>query len=54
MVTFNKLSTAGDVSADLDLSAKFAIVTGANTGIGKETASVLALRGAQVVWPDFA
>ncbi|CAI5507711.1 unnamed protein product [Closterium sp. Naga37s-1] len=46
---FGYRSTAEDVTAGVDLSGKVAIVTGGSSGIGTETARVLALRGASVV-----
>ena len=42
-------SSAEDVTAGLDLSTKCYLITGCNSGIGMETARVLALRGATVV-----
>jgi short-subunit dehydrogenase len=46
--SFDEHSTAEEVLADVDLSGRRAIVTGASSGIGTETARVLALRGAAV------
>jgi len=43
------LSTAESVGAGYDFTGKTAIVTGANSGIGKETARVLALRNCHVI-----
>ncbi|MFD4673676.1 SDR family NAD(P)-dependent oxidoreductase [Lentzea sp. NPDC058450] len=45
---FGFSSTAAEVSEGIDLTGKRAIVTGASSGIGVETARVLALRGAEV------
>ncbi|XP_066336826.1 short-chain dehydrogenase TIC 32, chloroplastic-like [Miscanthus floridulus] len=48
---FGSASTAEEVTAGVDASNLTAIVTGATNGIGKETARVLALRGAKVIIP---
>lgn len=45
---FNARSTAAEVVAGIDLSGKHAIVTGAASGIGVETARALALTGAGI------
>jgi NAD(P)-dependent dehydrogenase (short-subunit alcohol dehydrogenase family) len=45
---FGERSTAEEVAAGIDLSGRRAIVTGASSGIGVETARVLAERGAEV------
>ncbi|HEX4191190.1 MAG TPA: SDR family NAD(P)-dependent oxidoreductase [Marmoricola sp.] len=46
---FDFYSTAADVVADLDLHGKRALVTGAASGIGVETARALADAGAEVL-----
>ncbi|XP_047969537.1 short-chain dehydrogenase TIC 32, chloroplastic-like isoform X1 [Salvia hispanica] len=46
---FSACSTAQDVTQGIDGSSLSAIVTGASSGIGQETARVLALRGVDVV-----
>ena len=47
--TFKRSTTSDDVLSSVDLSGKRIIVTGANTGIGYETARALASAGATVV-----
>ena len=48
MASFDRRSTAEQVSAGVDLAGRHAIVTGASAGIGVETVRVLALRGSSV------
>ena len=45
---FGAESTAADVIAGVDLTGRRAIVTGASSGIGVETARALASAGAEV------
>lgn len=46
---FGYRSTAEEVTAGLDLAGRNVLVTGCNSGIGLESARVLALRGARVL-----
>jgi len=46
---FGAKSTAEEVTAELDLTGRCYLVTGATSGLGLETARVLALRGGQVL-----
>jgi NAD(P)-dependent dehydrogenase (short-subunit alcohol dehydrogenase family) len=47
--SFDKDSTAEQVTAGLDLSGRTYAITGANSGLGYETMRVLSLRGAHVI-----
>ena len=47
--SFDEDATAEEVTAGMDLSGKFVVVTGCTSGIGFETMRVLAMRGAYVV-----
>ncbi len=46
---FGARTSADEVLADMDLSGRFMLVTGANTGIGYETARALTSAGARVL-----
>lgn len=46
---FGYASTAEQVTAGLDLSGRTVLITGVNSGLGAESARVLAMRGARVV-----
>ena len=47
-MNFNRNSTTSDVLEGIDLSGKTALVTGASTGLGAETARALAASGADL------
>ncbi len=49
MTRFNFYSTAEDVTENLDLTGQTFVVTGSNSGLGKESIRVLALRGANII-----
>lgn len=48
MSTFGRETTADEVLADIDLTGRHALVTGASAGLGVETTRALAARGARV------
>ena len=48
MSDFGPSSTTDDVLAGLDLSGRRAVITGASTGLGEETARALAAHGASI------
>lgn len=48
-MSFNATTAAADIVNDLDLGGQTYLITGATSGIGKETARVLAARGAHIV-----
>ncbi len=47
--TFGFSSTAEEVTAGIDLTGKTWLITGCNSGLGLESARVLAMRGARIV-----
>lgn len=48
-LTFGRETTADEVLASVDLTGKTALITGATSGLGLETARALASRGARVI-----
>src|SRR5262249_45763458 len=46
---FSYGSTADDVTAGIDLHGRTMLVTGCNSGLGRETVRALAKRGARVI-----
>lgn len=51
---FGKRSTTDQVARDISLVGKNVIITGANTGLGKETARIIAKMGANVIMGIYA
>lgn len=49
MTEFNFHSTAEEVTMNLDLTGQTFLITGVNSGLGKESARVLGMRGANIV-----
>ena len=47
--TFNRRSTAEQVTDGIDLSGKNIVITGVNSGLGLESMRVLAMRGANII-----
>ena len=48
---FNRDTTADEIVAGIDLAGKRFLVTGASSGLGQETARVLASRAPRSFWP---
>lgn len=48
-MVFGFSTTAEEVTAGLDLTGRTYLITGVNSGLGRETARVLGLRGARIV-----
>jgi WW domain-containing oxidoreductase len=48
-MSFDATSTAEQVTAGLDLTGKTILITGVNSGLGQESARVLASRGARII-----
>ena len=46
---FGYSTTAEEVTAGISLEGKTIFITGCNSGLGKETIRVLALRGARII-----
>ena len=49
MTDFNFHSTAEEVTNNLDLTGQTFLITGVNSGLGKESARVLSMRGATII-----
>ena len=49
MGDFGHTSTADEVLADIDMGGRTVLITGAYSGLGKETARAMAARGAHVI-----